>query len=96
LLLPVVAIGMMVILVVVVLPVAIGPPPIAIGVPPPVISIPTLLACFLQFPTRVFSLPAFIAPVLNGLVQIVICAGHPLLTTICIGLLRCGECQNSC
>jgi hypothetical protein len=68
--------------VIVVIPIAIGAPAVAIFVPPAMAFVPAAFAGLAQFVARVIRLPAFPAVVLDGFVKPVVRLGNTSLATI--------------
>jgi len=70
---------MTVVIVVVIIPIAIGMPAMAIFVPPAVPFVPAVFSRFMQFVPRMLRLPAVPAVMLHGFVQFVVRLGDAAL-----------------
>jgi len=89
---------MTVVIVVVIIPIAIGMPPVAVFVPPAMRLIPAAFASFMQVAPRMIGLPAIPAVMLHGFMQFVIRFGDASLALVVIfgGRPGCSrECQHA-
>ena len=76
------------VIVVVIIPVAIGVPAVAFHVPPAVVVCPAIFAGFVEFGTTAGGLLALVSVMLNGFVQFVVGVNQSLLAIIGFGA-RC-------
>jgi len=74
-----------VVIVVVIIPIAVGAPAMVVFVPPPVCVRPAILACLVQLVARLFHLPALPAVMFGGFVNPVIGFGDFPLACPLIG-----------
>jgi hypothetical protein len=86
---------------IVVIPIALGVPASFVFIPPAMVGAPAALTGFAEIVTRVFGLPALIAMMGNGLVELVICVDDAALAIVVIGAdqRRPGEqqeCRDCC
>jgi hypothetical protein len=87
-----------IVVVIVVIPIAIGMPPVAVFIPPAMSFVPAAFPRFMQFVARMIGLPAIPAVMLHGFMQFVIRLGDAPLALVVIFGGRSGcsrECQHA-
>jgi hypothetical protein len=87
-----------IVVVIVVIPIAIGVPAVAVFIPPTMPLIPAAFARLVQIVARTISLPAVPAVMLHSFVESVVRPGDtPLASIVALGGCpgRCGECQHA-
>jgi len=72
-------------IVIVVIPIALGVPASFVFIPPAMVGAPAALTGFAEIVAGAFGLPALIAMMGNGLVELVICVNNAALAIALIG-----------
>ena len=81
--------------VIVIIPVAIGVPAVTVGVPPTAVVFPTIVAGFCEFVSRMRGLLALPTVMLDGLVQPVIGVPDSLVAIVCFRARHSSEKRQS-